>query len=193
MEAGWVHYRVNCLYVKLINIAAPESLISSQAGGSIEERFLSTRADAFARSEREEKASARCARNDRRLAGLGNGRCVDGHEVFPSERADCSPPSPRPHQRRNSAFIAQGCSMAQTTSLREPTRSSFEAQGKPTRSHEANAGKRRRLAPLGMTVVWRDLEMGDVSTDTRCFRASAPTARRPRRGRTKAAVNRRSS
>jgi len=32
--------------------------------GSIEERFLSSQADAFARSEREEKASARSARND---------------------------------------------------------------------------------------------------------------------------------
>jgi hypothetical protein len=34
-------------------------------GGSIEERFLSARADAFTGSEREEKASARSARNDR--------------------------------------------------------------------------------------------------------------------------------
>src|ERR1700722_17453720 len=38
--------------------------------GSIEERFLSARADAFAGSEREEKASAHSARND----SLGGGR-----------------------------------------------------------------------------------------------------------------------
>src|ERR1700722_15132204 len=41
--------------------------------GSIEERFLSARADAFAGSEREEKASAHSARNDSLGGGRGEG------------------------------------------------------------------------------------------------------------------------
>ena len=44
------------------------------ANGCIEERFLSAQADAFAQSEREEKASAYSARNDRHLVLCGFAR-----------------------------------------------------------------------------------------------------------------------
>jgi tRNA A37 N6-isopentenylltransferase MiaA len=54
----------------VVNLEAADSIVRRALRGSIEERFLSARADAFTRSEREEKASARSARNDRIVRAL---------------------------------------------------------------------------------------------------------------------------
>jgi len=58
---------------------------------AIEERFLSARADAFTGSEREEKASAHSARNDRALSSVMVGSVGGG--LGEKRRQDALPAS----------------------------------------------------------------------------------------------------